>query len=85
MEAKDGSFGFDFEATYEEIIPFERLVYRIADGREVVASFTAQENNCTQLRVTFEAENYHTADGQHDGGQSIFNNLKKYTTTNLSE
>src|SRR5438477_12534599 len=35
MEAKDGSFGFDFSGTYEELKINELIVYRIADGREV--------------------------------------------------
>ena len=27
MEAKDGSFGFDFEATYDEVIPQQKTAY----------------------------------------------------------
>src|ERR1041384_3389636 len=34
MEAKDGSFGFDFEAIYDEVIPNEKITYTIADGRQ---------------------------------------------------
>lgn len=36
MEAKDGSFGFDFEAIYEEVIDQKKLAYGLADGRKVV-------------------------------------------------
>lgn len=39
MEAKDGSFGFDFEATYDEIIDLEKITYSIADGRQVTINF----------------------------------------------
>jgi uncharacterized protein YndB with AHSA1/START domain len=39
MEAKDGSFGFDFRAVYEEVIPNEKLVYALEDGRKVTTSF----------------------------------------------
>tara|TARA_R110002126_G_scaffold288548_2_gene442399 strand:+ start:1599 stop:1826 length:228 start_codon:yes stop_codon:yes gene_type:complete len=42
MEAKDarlpegpGSFGFDFEGIYDEIIDHEKITYAIADGRQV--------------------------------------------------
>ncbi|MFD2855159.1 SRPBCC domain-containing protein [Seohaeicola zhoushanensis] len=40
MEAKDGSFGFDFEAVYDEVSPKERLVYTLGDGRRVETTFT---------------------------------------------
>jgi len=31
MEAKDGSFGFDFEAIYSEIIDVEKLLMNLVD------------------------------------------------------
>src|SRR5690554_2589327 len=33
MEAKDGSFGFDLKAVYDEIVPFEKIVYTMEDGK----------------------------------------------------
>ena len=36
MEAKDGSFGFDFEGVYDEVVPEERIAYTLGDGRKVV-------------------------------------------------
>lgn len=38
MEAKDGIFGFDFEVLYDEIVPGERLVYIMTDGRQVAVN-----------------------------------------------
>jgi uncharacterized protein YndB with AHSA1/START domain len=35
MEAKDGSFGFDLEATYDNIEPVKSFTYTMADGRPV--------------------------------------------------
>ncbi len=35
MEAKDGSFGFDFEATYNEIVEGEHFTYTMPDSRVV--------------------------------------------------
>jgi uncharacterized protein YndB with AHSA1/START domain len=32
MEAKDGSFGFDFEAIYDEITAGEKFSYTMLDG-----------------------------------------------------
>jgi uncharacterized protein YndB with AHSA1/START domain len=34
MEAKDGSFGFDFEAIIDDVIPFEKLSYTMLDDRK---------------------------------------------------
>ena len=39
MEAKDGSFGFDFEAIYNEVVPYEKLGYEMLDGRKALIEF----------------------------------------------
>ena len=39
MEAKDGSFGFDFEATYDEVIDGQQFTYTMPDGRVVTTKF----------------------------------------------
>jgi len=78
MEAKDGSFGFDFEGIYSEIIPGEKLVYGLADGRQVAVSFTKLDDNTT-VTVDFDAENENPIDMQRDGWQAILNNYKTYT------
>jgi len=77
MEARDGSFGFDFEATYQEVSENERLVYRIADGRKVVCMLS-EAGDLTVIAVSFEAENVHPADLQQAGWQSILDNFKRY-------
>ncbi|MFM7329415.1 MAG: SRPBCC family protein [Bacteroidota bacterium] len=77
MEAKDGSFGFDFEATYEEVIDNEKIIYRIADGRKVTCDFK-DNGSSTSVTVTFEAETVHAPELQRDGWQSILNNFKAY-------
>ncbi|KKX51344.1 activator of HSP90 ATPase [Sphingobacterium sp. IITKGP-BTPF85] len=35
MEAKDGSFGFDFEGIYDKVELFKELAYSMNDGRKV--------------------------------------------------
>src|SRR6185312_42400 len=35
MEAKDGSFGFDFGGIYDEVKQHERIAYTMGDGRKV--------------------------------------------------
>src|SRR4051812_35758260 len=39
MEAKDGSFGFDFEAIYDEVVDKQKITYTIADGRQATTDF----------------------------------------------
>ncbi|MBS1917542.1 MAG: hypothetical protein JST87_14825 [Bacteroidetes bacterium] len=39
MEAKDGSFGFDFEAVYDEVSGRKKITYSFADDGKVVANF----------------------------------------------
>src|SRR5688500_12458492 len=40
MEAKDGSFGFDFGGVYHEVKPNELIEYTMDDGRKVSINFT---------------------------------------------
>jgi len=77
MEAKDGSFGFDFGGTFDEVKPNELLSYTIGDGRKVENVFI-QEGNATKVTVTFEAENQNSIEMQRGGWQAILNNFKKY-------
>lgn len=83
MEAKDGSFGFDFEAVYNEIIPEKKLVYTIADGRKVINTFD-EKNGETSVITEFEAESQNPIEMQKDGWQSILNNFKNYIETNCN-
>lgn len=77
MEAKDGSFGFDFEAVYDEITDHEKIVYTIADGRKVTTNFE-QADGLTKVTTTFEAESENPIEMQRDGWQAILNNFKRY-------
>lgn len=77
MEAKDGSFGFDFEAIYDEVVPGQRIAYTILDGREVTTEFE-QLPEGTQVTTVFDAENEHPLDAQEAGWQAILDNFKRY-------
>lgn len=78
MEAKDGSFGFDFGGTYDEVKPYELISYTIGDGRKVENVFK-KEGGATQLTISFEAEGTNPVEMQRGGWQAILNNFKKYT------
>ncbi len=77
MEAKDGSFGFDFGGVYDEVKPNELLSYTIGDGR-IVKNVFAKDGDTTKVTVTFEAENQNPVEMQRGGWQAILDNFKKY-------
>ena len=77
MEAKDGSFGFDFEAVYTEIKPFKSFTYEFG-GRLATVDFT-EINSQTEVTVTFDPEQENPIDLQKSGWQSILDNFKNYT------
>jgi uncharacterized protein YndB with AHSA1/START domain len=80
MEAKDGSFGFDFEAIYTEIIEGKSFTYEFG-GR--VSSFTFnQKNEQTQVIIIFDPETENPIDMQQQGWQAILYNFKSYTESN---
>src|SRR6185295_11618551 len=55
MEAKDGSFGFDFGGVYDEVKLHQVIAYTLGDGRKVNVKFAASGNE-TKVTETFEAE-----------------------------
>src|SRR5450432_1247428 len=81
MEAKDGSFGFDFGGVYDEVKTNNFIAYTLGDGRKVKNTFTS-EGNETKVVSTFEAENENPVEMQKNGWQAILNNFKKYTESN---
>jgi len=81
MEAKDGSFGFDFEAIYDEVTPQKKLIYTMTDGRKVITNFE-QNGDTTIITTIFVAEMQNSVEMQKNGWQSILNNFKKYTEEN---
>jgi uncharacterized protein YndB with AHSA1/START domain len=78
MEAKDGSFGFDFGGTYDDVQENERISYTLGDNRKADIQFIPQVNQ-TRVIETFEAENQNPVEMQRGGWQAILDNFKKYT------
>ncbi len=81
MEAKDGSFGFDFEAIYSVITDGESFTYGMPNGRQVSVVFKP-EGDKTEVVVTFDAEDQNSLEMQKNGWQAILNNFKSYTESN---
>ncbi len=77
MEAKDGSFGFDFEGTYNRVELHKEITYTMGDGRQATTLFTGQ-NGKTTIQTTFDAESENDPDFQKQGWQVILDNFVKY-------
>ena len=78
MEAKDGSFGFDFGGVYDAVRINQYMEYTMGDGRKVQIAFTP-EGNKTRVVESFEAESTNPVEMQKGGWQAILDNFKKYT------
>jgi uncharacterized protein YndB with AHSA1/START domain len=66
MEAKDGSFGFDFEGTYDTVVLNKEITYTMADGRQAITVFSEQ-NGKTNLATTFDPETENDPEFQKQG------------------
>ncbi len=77
MEARDGSMGFDFDGTYTEVIPHEKIAYTMGDGRTVSVVFTPLMSD-TLVTETFDPEEQNSAERQRQGWQAILDNFKKH-------
>ncbi|NMD72651.1 polyketide cyclase [Bacillus sp. DNRA2] len=84
MEAKDGSFGFDFAGVYDEIRINEFIAYTLGDDRKVSITFISQENG-TRVTETFEAEEINSIEQQKAGWQAFLDNFKKYSELSLEK
>src|SRR3954462_8247240 len=69
MEAKDGSFGFDFAGEYTKVIPNQLIEYAFG-GRHATVNFADGPGGVT-VTVTFDAEESHSEEQQRSGWQSI--------------
>jgi uncharacterized protein YndB with AHSA1/START domain len=79
MEAKDGSFGFDFEVSYTEVNLGNSFTYT-GMGRYFEVTFTAQ-GEATRISICFDPETQNPVELQQQGWQAILNNFKSYTET----
>ena len=77
MEAKDGSMGFDFEGTYEEVDPMRSITLVLDDGRKSRTTFDEAADG-TMIKTTFDADPQHSVEMQRDGWQAILDNFKAH-------
>lgn len=76
MEAKDGSFGFDFEGEYTKVEPHQCIEYAFGD-RLAVVEFTPGAQGVT-VTVCFDAETTHSEAQQREGWQAILDNFARH-------
>jgi len=81
MEAKDGSFGFEFAGVYDLVKDKEYIEYTMGDGRKVKIDFTGS-GNTTKVVESFDAEETNSVEMQRGGWQAILDNFKKYVENN---
>jgi uncharacterized protein YndB with AHSA1/START domain len=76
MEAKDGSFGFDFAGEYTKVVAPSLLEYRFGErvGRVEFKEGTAG----VTVAVTFDSEPSHSEEQQRAGWHAILDNFAKY-------
>ncbi len=80
MEAKDGSSGFDFGGTYDEVSQHERIAYSFGD-RKALVTFESLDGAQTKVAETFDPEDVNPLEMQRSGWQAILDNFKKHVET----
>lgn len=76
MEAKDGSFGFDFAGTYTKIIENKLIEYSFGE-RTAKVEFS-EVSGGVKVVVEFESEETHSVEQQQQGWQAILNSFRGY-------
>jgi uncharacterized protein YndB with AHSA1/START domain len=81
MEARDGSFGFDFAGIYTKIIEHKLIESTLGD-RKLMVEFLQTGEGVT-VRETFDSEPTHSLEQQRSGWQAILTNFKKHVESHM--
>ena len=82
MEAKDGSFGFDFAGEYTKVVPHQLIEYAFGD-RVGIVEF-AQGVQGVTVTVTFDSEPTHSEEQQRLGWQAILDSFARHVKGKLA-
>jgi uncharacterized protein YndB with AHSA1/START domain len=82
MEAKDGSFGFDFAGEYTNVVHCELIEYSFGD-RTARVDFKQTEAGVA-VTVTFDAEQTHSEEQQRGGWQAILTSFQRHVAGKLA-
>jgi uncharacterized protein YndB with AHSA1/START domain len=83
MEAKDRSFGFDFEGQYTKV-EAPRLIEYEFGGRVAQVEFSEGPAGVI-VKVTFDSEESHSEEQQRDGWQAILDSFGRYVVASRGE
>lgn len=83
MEARDGSFGFDFEGVYDEVDAPRAITLRLDDGRKARTTFVA-DGAGTRIATAFDSESGNPAEMQRAGWQAILDSYAAYVRRSAS-
>ncbi|MFN7025225.1 MAG: SRPBCC domain-containing protein [Pseudorhizobium sp.] len=78
MEARDGSFGFDFEGTYDVVDAPHALTLRLDDSRRARTTFTP-DGSGTRVTTVFDPERSNPVEMQRAGWQAILDSYAAFT------
>ena len=82
MEAKDGSFGFDFAGECTKVVPQRLIEYTFGD-RIGLVEFTEGAAGVL-VTVTFDAEQTHSEEQQRTGWQTILDSFARHVKGQLA-
>ncbi|MBL0029868.1 MAG: SRPBCC family protein [Rhodanobacteraceae bacterium] len=82
MEAKDGSFGFDFAGEYTNIVHLELIEY--AFGERIGRVEFKEGPDGVTVTVTFDAEQTHSEEQQRGGWQAILDSFARHVSSRLA-
>ena len=82
MEARDGSFGFDFAGEYTKVVHGQRIEYLF--GARVGTVEFSEGPMGTAVKVTFDGEDTHSEEQQRAGWQAILDNFSRHVSSTRS-
>lgn len=82
MEAKDGSFGFDFAGEYTQVVHL-RLIEYVFGERTGTVQFEETADG-VEVKVTFDGEQTHTEEEQRTGWQAILDSFRRHVAGKLA-
>ena len=82
MEAKDGSFGFDFAGEYTKVVPHQLIEYAFGE-RVGLVEFKENAAGVT-VTVTIDGEPTHSEEQQQTGWQAILDSFSRHVAGKLA-
>ena len=78
MQAKDGSFGFDFTCVFQKIEPHQSYTYIMEEVGRVVHVELIDTNEGVLVNETFDPEEENPLEMQREGWQAILDSFKRF-------